>query len=91
MFILKIDISTNDTKFFINEYGVFYEGQILEQYAGVGECLNYIQDVYIDKFIIHFKKGQNYRLYFRICNFVNKNKFTLPVNLLGINYKIKKI
>ena len=42
MFILKTDISTKDTKFFINEYGVFYEGQILEQYAGVGEYLNYI-------------------------------------------------
>lgn len=62
----------------------------MEQYGGIGECKNYIQDVYIEKFIIHFKEGKSIRLYFRICNFFNKQKFTLPVELLGENYKIKK-
>lgn len=89
-YILKTSTFTKDTKFYINEYGIFYEGQILEQYAGIGEYLSYLQDVIIDKFIIHFKKGESIKLYFRISNFNNKQKFTLPVNLLGTHYKIKK-
>lgn len=88
--ILKTINFTKNTKIYINEYGIFYEGQILEEHAGVGEHKNYIQDVYIEKFIVHFKEGKNIRLYFRMCNFVNKQKFTLPVELLGKNYKIKK-
>ena len=90
-YIVKNITFTKDTKIFINEYGVFYEGQILEQYVGVGEHKNYIQDVYIEKFIVHFKEGKNIKLYFRMCNFINKQKFTLPVDLLGKNYKFKII
>lgn len=89
LYILKVNTFTKDTKFYINEYGIFYEGQILEQYAGIGEHLNYIEDVILDKFIIHFKDGESIKLYFRISFFNNKQKFTLPVNLLGTHYKIK--
>lgn len=88
--ILKTKTITKDTKFYICEYGIFYEGQILEQYAGIGNIKNYIQDVVLDKFIVHFKEGKNFTLNFRITNFVTKEKVTLPVDLLGVNYKIKK-
>lgn len=90
MYILKTSTLTKDTKFYINEYGIFYEGQIIEQYASSGGNKYYVQDVIINKFIVHFKKGESIKLYFSISNLVNKQKFTLPVNLLGTYYKIKK-
>lgn len=91
VYILSVNTITKDTKFYINEYGIFHEGQILEQYFGIEERKYYNQDVVIDKFIVHFKPGRDITLYFRISNFINKEKNVLPVNLLGTNYKIKKI
>lgn len=71
---------TKDTKFYICKYGIFYEGQVLEQFAGIGEHKNYIQDVILEKFIIHFKAGQNYTLHFRMANFSTKEKMYYQLN-----------
>lgn len=40
-------------KFYCNEYGLFYEGQELENFDLHG---NYIQNVIINKFIIHYNR-----------------------------------
>lgn len=51
--------------------------------------MRFNQNVVLDKFIVHYK---NYlpTLYFRISNFITKEKWTLPVEYLGNLYKIKK-
>lgn len=72
--------------FYYNEYGLFYEGQELENYDYMG---NYLGNVILNKFIIHYNK-ENKEPY--ICfNFSFKGKkksYTFDVyDRLGITYK----
>ncbi len=72
-------------KFYICERGVFYEGQTLAHYCSNGKTLYYVDNVVLEKFIVHY---HNYMpaLYFRILEKKYK-RFTLPVEQLGIFYK----
>lgn len=81
----KID---TQKKYYICQYGVFYEGQRLAEYCQTGGHMYYLEDIIIDKFIIHYYKYVPH-LYFRF-NIVGTKKFyTLPVERLGVFYKIK--
>ncbi len=82
---------TKDTKIYINEYGIFYEGQTLEQFCFEKGTLRFIGYVYIKKFITHYNKTNGKaNLYFRMANFYNKVEYTINCNQLGILYKSKR-
>ena len=61
----------------------------MEEYVTDRGNWYYKQDIIIDKFIVHYK---NYlpTLHFRFSNFVTKEKWTLPVEHLGIQFRTKK-
>lgn len=76
---------------YINKYGIFYEGQILEQYYTSNNIFYYSEDVILKKFIVHYDKNRNIRLSFRIGNLYNKVEYTLSnIDMLGIYYRIKR-
>lgn len=76
---------------YINKYGIFYEGQILEQYYTSNNIFYYSEDVILKKFIVHYDKNRNIRLSFRIGNLYNKVEYTLTnIDMLGIYYRIKR-
>lgn len=80
---------TKDSKFFINEYGIFYEGQILDKYDRHGVFLGKIK---LKKFIIHYKEINRFtripKLYFSLSEPNKTLNFTLSSRDLGIYYKI---
>lgn len=83
---------TKDTKFYLNEFGFFYEGQTLEKYVIEKGSLKFDEYVFIKKFIVHYnKKTKEPNLYFRFGNFYNKNEYTINCNQLGILYKKRRI
>lgn len=51
--------------------------------------MRYYRDVVLDKFIIHYHKYLP-ELYFRISNYVTKDKMTLSAEQLGKLYKVKR-
>lgn len=73
-------------KFYYNEYGFFYEGQELENYDFKG---NYIQNVIINKFIVHYdKKTKEPYMCFNFRPVGFKKSYTFECNnRLGITYK----
>ncbi len=75
------------TKFYLNEYGLFYEGQLLECYD---YKLNYLYDVIINKFIIHYRKNtKEPYMCFNFSLLGHKQSFTFECEgRLGITYKI---
>lgn len=82
---------TKDTKIYINQYGIFFEGQILEQYD-CHKC--YLGKAELKKFIVHYRKTKNShktpKLYFCMSKLYKTQTFTLSVELLGIYYKACK-
>lgn len=91
---VKCNIKTKEPKFYFNEYGAFYEGQILERYCFCGgnlKNITYVEDIKLIKFIVHYnKKTREPELYFRLGNLYNKVQYTISCNQLGILYKIKR-
>lgn len=72
-------------KFYINQYGVFYEGQELESYDYQG---NYIQNVVINKFVIHYDRSKKPFMSFNFSRVGQKYNMTLPCEkYLGITYR----
>ncbi len=73
-------------KFFCNEYGLFYEGQELENYDYKG---NYLCNVVINKFIVHYdKKTKEPYMCFNFSRVGYKQSYTFRCNgRLGITYK----
>lgn len=88
------NIITKEPKIYFNEFGIFYEGQILEKYCYTGGNLKnttYVEDIKIIKFILHYNKiTREPNLYFRCGNLYNKVQYTINCNQLGILYKRKK-
>lgn len=80
---------TKDTKIFINKYGIFYEGQILDNYDRNGI---YIGQIELKKFITHYKKIDKFtripKLYFSMSRPNKTLNFTLSAEQLGIYYKV---
>ena len=80
---------TEKTKIFINQYGIFYEGQILDNYDRNGE---YLEQIQLKKFFIHYKKINKSvkipKLYFSMSKINKTLNFTLSAELLGIYYKV---
>lgn len=76
-------------KFYVCKYGVFYEYEQLEHYCVSDKNYYYVNDVILEKFIVHYK---NYEpcLYFRFRDIDKKQLFTLPVEHLGIFYRKKR-
>ncbi len=76
-------------KFYICKYGAFYEGEELAHYCySSNNHYYYCNNIILEKFIVHYN---NYKpcLYFRFTE--KSQKFTLPVEQLGIFYrKIRK-
>lgn len=80
---------TEKTKIFINQYGIFYEGQILDNYDRNGL---YIGQIQLKKFFIHYKKINKFvkipKLYFSMSRINKTLNFTLSAEQLGIYYKV---
>ena len=91
---VECKVFTKEPKFYLNEYGAFYEGQILEKYCFNGgnfKSITYIEDIKLIKFIVHYdKRTREPKLYFRYGNLYNKVQYTINCNQLGILYKIKR-
>lgn len=76
---------------YLNKYGIFYEGQILEQYYTTNNMFYYSEDVILKKIIVHYDKNRNIRLSFRVGNLYNKVEYTLNnIDMLGTYYRIKR-
>ena len=73
-------------KFYYNEYGLFYEGQELENFDYKG---NYIQNVVINKFIIHYNRNtKEPYMCFNFSRVGYKQSYTFECEgRLGITYK----
>ncbi len=82
---------TEQTKIFINNYGIFYEGQVLEHYDN-HNC--YIGKIELKKFIVHYVKINKFtkipKLYFNMSRLNKTLNFTLSAEHLGIYYRIPK-
>lgn len=82
---------TEKTKIFINKYGIFYEGQILDNYDLNG-C--YLRKIELRKFIVHYSKIDSFtkipKLYFNMSELDKTLNFTLSVEYLGTYYRIPK-
>lgn len=85
-------IKLKETRYYINKYGVFYEGQELSHYWSCKQGLYYDKQVILQKFIFHYDKV--YRNKFKMyCRFIEAGKssdyykFTVPVEHLGVFYK----
>lgn len=80
---------TEDTKIFINKYGIFYESQILDSFDRYNHFLGQIK---LKKFIVHYQKINKFtripKLYFNMSYLDNTLNFTLPTTSLGTYYKI---
>lgn len=81
-------------KIYINQFGIFYEGQILDNYDRYGYFIGKIQ---LKKFIIHYKKlkkrSKKSKIPVLYINVGEPNKtinYTLSVKHLGVYYKIPK-
>lgn len=83
---------SKDTKLFINQYGLFYEGQKLYKFCYSNNTIYFDKTVILDKFIIHYDKiyRNKQELYFRFYPEGKRNKYymyTVNSNQLGILYK----
>lgn len=82
------DMLFTDTqkKFYCNEYGLFYEGEKLQNFDYHG---NYIQDVIINKFIVHYnRKTKEPYMCFNFSQIGKKRSYTFECEgRLGITYK----
>ena len=92
MVYIIVKVST-DTKYFVNQYGIFYEGQKLYKYCQSNNHLYFDKVVVLDKFIVHYDKiyKNKKRLYFRFYPEVNKSKYymnTIFSDQLGTFFKI---
>lgn len=81
-----------NTKYFMNKYGLFYEGEILYKYCQNDGKLYFDKTVVLDKFIVHHDKiyRNKQQLYFRFYPEGRKDKhymFTINTDQLGIFYK----
>jgi len=79
-----------NSKFFINKYGVFYTGQILEEYVSNGGFTYYFCDVEVISFFRRkrrFKLGYNF--YFRYRELGKKQIYSISCDELGKRFKIK--
>lgn len=82
-----------NTRFFINQFGLFYEGQVLNRYLYHGSNLYYNDEVILDKFIFHYKSGYPKlfcRIYLKDSLTKTRNYYTVSCKQLGILYKIRK-
>lgn len=72
-------------KVYYNQYGCFYEGQELENYTYDG---NYIQNVILNKFIIHYSKDRKVKYFcFNFSPVGKKKSYTFRCyNRLGVTY-----
>ncbi len=81
----------SDTKFYICKYGIFYEGEELEEYVSSNGNTYYLENVILDKFIVHYNEDKTPYLCFRYKNFRNKVTWTQNCKVLGTYFrKIKK-
>ena len=78
---------TEETKIYINHHGIFFEGEILDEYDRYGCYLGKIQ---LKKFIVHYKDKKIPKLYFCMSKLEKTQNFTLSADLLGFYYKIPK-
>lgn len=81
-------IKTDFPKMYICKYGVFYEGERLEQYCQSSGHYYYFTDIILIKFVTHWK---NYKpsLYFQFHEYDKKQIWRLPVSQLGIFFRKK--
>lgn len=84
---------SKDTKYFINQYGIFFEGQKLYKFCQSNNHLYFDQVVILDKFIVHYDKiyRNKQRLYFSFHTEGKSSKYykyTLSCEQLGIFFKI---
>lgn len=87
-----IAVVSKDTKYFINQYGIFFEGETLYQYCYSNNRLYYERPVVLDKFIIHYDKvyRNKQKLYFRFYPEGKNSKYymaTLNCEMLGTFFK----
>ena len=89
MYLVKEDFTDIQKKFYFNEYGIFYEGQELENFDYQG---NYIQNIVINKFIIHYnKKTKEPYMCFNFSRIGQKHNYTFKCEgRLGITYRYIK-
>lgn len=83
---------SKDTKYFVNQYGTFYEGQVLQKHCYCHGRLCFDKSVILDKFIVHYDKvyRNKQKLYFRFYPEGKKNKYymaTLSADCLGTIFK----
>lgn len=81
------------TKYFINQYGLFYEGQRLYKYCQSNNHMYFDKIVILDKFIVHYDKvyRNKQKLYFRFYPEGKTSRyymFTLNCEQLGKFFKI---
>ena len=79
-----------NTKYFINKYGVFYEGQILHEYVSNSGNLYYLNDVEIVSFFRKKRKNRlGFEFYFRFREVGKTQIWSLRCSELGVRFKIK--
>lgn len=86
--------NVKNTRYYINKYGIFYEGQLLYRYLWNNNVLYYNDEVILDKFIIHYRNREAKlfcRIFLKDSSRKTDNYYTINVNQLGVNYKIKII
>lgn len=91
MFIKNI---VKETRYYINKYGIFYEGQLLYRYLWNNNILYYNEEVILDKFIIHYRNREPKlfcRIFFKDSGRKTNNYLTVNVDQLGEIYKLKII
>lgn len=86
--------TVKETRYYINKYGIFYEGQLLYRYIWNNGSLYYNEEVILDKFIFHYPKGELKlfcRIFFKDSGRKTNNYLTVNVDQLGEIYKLKII
>lgn len=89
MYLVKEDFTDIQKKFYFNEYGIFYEGQELENFDYQG---NYIQNVVINNLLfIIIKKLKNHICVLIYDRIGQKHNYTFKCEgRLGITYRYIK-
>lgn len=85
--------TTLNTRMYITNYGIFYEGQVLYRYLYNNNKLYFEDEVILDKFIFHYKSGSPKlfcRIFLKDSGRKTRNYYTINSNQLGILYKVKR-
>lgn len=78
------------TKFYINQYGIFYEGQILHEYVCANDNWYYSNDIVIVSFFRRKRKNKlGFEFYFRFKDVDKTQIWSLKCSELGVRFKVK--